>query len=111
MAYDEKLAGRIRKALAHLPNVKEIKMFGSLAFMVNDKMCITAGADRMMCRIDQAIYNEAVTRNGVRPVIMRGRELKGYVHVSRDSIKNESDFDYWIAQVLNYNKIAESSKK
>ena len=70
MAYDEKLADRIRKALVHLPNAKEKKMFGSLAFMVDTKMCITAGADRIMCRIDPAIHDEAVKRKGSHTVIM-----------------------------------------
>lgn len=31
MAYDEKLAERIRKALAQLPKVQEKKMFGGLS--------------------------------------------------------------------------------
>jgi TfoX/Sxy family transcriptional regulator of competence genes len=104
MAYDEKLAGRIRKALAHLPKVREKKMFGGLAFMVDDKMCVTAGADRIMCRIDPAIHEEVTKRKGCRSVIMRGREYKGYVHVDKDSIKNKKDFDYWIGLALEYNK-------
>lgn len=111
MAYNEKLAGRIRKVLAHLPNVKEKKMFGSLAFMVDNKLCITAGADRIMCRIDPAIHDEAIKRKGCHTVIMRGGEFKGYVYVNNDSIKDEENFDYWVALALNYNKIAKSSKK
>lgn len=41
MAYNEKLAGRIREmiALTH-KKVQEKKMFGGLCFMVNDKMCV-----------------------------------------------------------------------
>lgn len=111
MAYNEKLADRIRKALAHLPNVKEKKMFGGLAFMVDDKMCITAGSNRIMCRIDPGVHEEAIKRKGSRTVIMRGREYKGYVHVDEDNIKNKRDFDYWIGLALDYNKIAKSSKK
>lgn len=52
MAYDEKLANRIRGALSHLPAVEEKKMFGGLAFMVDNKMCIKAGADRIMSPLD-----------------------------------------------------------
>src|SRR4051794_12759066 len=111
MAYNEELANRIRKALAHLPNVKEKKMFGGLAFMVNDKMCITAGADRIMCRIDPAIHEEAIKRKGSRTLMMKGREYKGYVHVDETSIKNIKDFDYWLELALDYNKKAKSSKK
>lgn len=111
MAYNEKLVNRIRIALSHMPKVEEKKMFGGLAFMVDNKMCITAGADRIMCRIDPAIHEEAIKRKGCSTVLMRGREYKGYIHVNEDSIKNKKDFDYWIGLSFDYNKIAKASKK
>ena len=111
MAYNEKLADRIRGALADLPEVKEKKMFGGLAFMVNDKMCITVGKDRIMCRIDPAIHGEAIRKKGVVTVKMKGREYKGYVHVNEDVIKTKREFDYWIRLALDFNKIAKASKK
>ncbi len=98
-------------ALSHLPKVEEKKMFGGLAFIVDKKMCITAGADRIMCRIDPANHEEAIKRKGCSTVIMRGREYKGYVHVNEESIKNKKDFDYWIQLALDYNKIARASRK
>jgi hypothetical protein len=104
MAYNEKSANRIRIALSHLPNVKEKKMFGGLAFMVDNKMCITAGANRIMCRIDPAIHKEAISKKGCNTVIMGAREYKGYVHVNEDSIKNKKDFDYWIGLALETGK-------
>src|SRR6476659_396087 len=110
MAYSEKLAKRIRTALSHLPNVKEKKMFGSLAFMVNDKMCITAGPGRIMCRIDPALHDDAVKSKSVRPVIMKGKEYKGFVHVDEESIKSKKDLDHWIELALDHNKTAKSSK-
>ncbi len=110
MAYNENLAERIRKALTHLPKIKEKKMFGGLAFMVDDKMCLAAGADRIMCRINPAIHDDATKRKGCRTVIMRGREYKGYVHVDENNIKSKRDFDYWIKLALDYNKIAKASK-
>ncbi|MES1225339.1 MAG: RNA methyltransferase, partial [Bacteroidota bacterium] len=41
MAYNEKLADRVREiiAVAH-KNVEEKAMFGGLCFMVNNKMCV-----------------------------------------------------------------------
>ncbi len=77
MAYSEILANKIRQTLAHLPTVGEKKMFGGIAFMVDGKMCLTAGADRMMVRIDPNVHEEAIKRKGCRTVIMKGREYKG----------------------------------
>ena len=39
MAYDEKLAGRIRAMLGKSGEFDERKMFGGIAFMVDGHMC------------------------------------------------------------------------
>lgn len=111
MAYNENLANKIRKSLAHLPKVEEKKMFGRIAFLVNDKMCLTAGEDRMMCRIDPNLHEEALSRKGCRTVVMKGREYKGYVYVSEDSLQTKADFNYWVALALDFNKKAKVSDK
>jgi TfoX/Sxy family transcriptional regulator of competence genes len=111
MAYNEHLAERIRQALAHVPNVKEQKMFGGLAFMVNGKMCVTVGPARIMCRIDPALHEDAVQKKGVSTVIMGGRTYKGYVHVTEDEVKTSKALAYWIGLALDYNKTAKASKK
>jgi TfoX/Sxy family transcriptional regulator of competence genes len=111
MAYNEKLTNRVRKALKHLPKVEEKKMFSGITFMVNGKMCISVGDDRIMCRIDPVIHEEAVKKKGVRTVKMGGREYKGYIYVSEDAIKTKKEFDHWINLALEFNKIAKASKK
>ena len=111
MAYNEKLTARIREALAHLPKVEEKRMFRGVTFMVNDKMCISAGDNKIMCRIDPAIHEEVIKRKGCETVKMRGREYKGYVYVSEEGIKTKKDLDYWIQLALEFNKLAKPSKK
>jgi TfoX/Sxy family transcriptional regulator of competence genes len=111
MAYSEILANKIRQALAHLSAVEEKKMFGGIAFMVNGKMCLTAGPGRMMCRIDPNIHEEVVKRKGCRTVIMKGREYKGYVHVNEESLQTKADFNYWVALALDFNKKVKTSDK
>jgi len=111
MAHNEKLTGRIRTALAHLPKVEEIKMFRGVTFMVDGKMCISVGDDRIMCRIDPAVHEEAIKRKGCRTVEMKGRAYKGYVYVSEEGIKVKKDFDYWVGLALDFNKKAKASSK
>jgi len=43
MAYDEALADRIRDHLGDSPEITEMKMFGGVAFMLNDKMAVGIG--------------------------------------------------------------------
>lgn len=103
MAFSEELAKRIRNAVEHLP-VKEKKMFGSLAFLVNGKMCLTAGPARMMCRIDPKLHEKEVKRKGCTTVVMKNREYKGYIHVKEENLKNQNDFNHWINLALDFNK-------
>ena len=111
MAYDETLAQRVREALAAVRQVEEKKMFGGLAFMVNGKMCINVSKDRLMCRIDPALHDDAVENTGIESVRMRGRETKGFIYLDADAIKSKKAFDYWISHSLEYNKLAKASTK
>jgi TfoX/Sxy family transcriptional regulator of competence genes len=111
MAQNEKLTNRIREAFLDVPKVTEKTMFRGLTFMVDDKMCISVGDDEIMCRIDPAIHEEVITKNGCRTMKMKGREYKGYVFVSEEVLKTKKDLDYWVKLSLDFNKRAKASKK
>ena len=74
-------------------------------------MCLTTGADRMMCRIDPGIHEEALRKKGCRTVIMKGREYRGYVYVNEDSLQTKADLNYWMTLALAFNKKAKTSDK
>ena len=86
-------------------------MFRGISFMVNGKICVSTGNEELMCRIDPAIHEVAVEKNGCRTMVMNGREYKGYVYVHEDAIKNKKDFDYWISLSLDFNKRAKITPK
>ena len=111
MAENLKLTNRIREALGGIPKVTEKKMFRGITFMVNDKMCISVGDNEIMCRIDPAIHEEAISKKGVRTMEMKGKEYVGYVFVSEEVLKTKKDLDYWVSLSLDFNKRAKSSKK
>ena len=81
MSRDEALLGRVKAALARIRPVEERRMFGGITFMVRGQMCVSVGADRIMCRIDPAAHDAAVARKGATTVFMKGREYRGYVYV------------------------------
>lgn len=43
MAYDEQLVTKLRELTASSAGVSEMKMFGSLAFLMNGNMAVAAG--------------------------------------------------------------------
>jgi TfoX/Sxy family transcriptional regulator of competence genes len=111
MAFNEQLALRIREQLANLDNVEEQKMFRGITFMVDRKMCVCVSGQELMCRVDPGIHDELLQKKGCRPVIMRGREYRGYVLVSEDAVQTRDELAYWIGLSLAFNKYAKSSKK
>jgi TfoX/Sxy family transcriptional regulator of competence genes len=111
MAYNEKLANRIRERLADLPIIAEKEMMGGLTFMVNDKMCVGIIKDEMMCRIDPDLHETAIEKTGCRTMDFTKRPMKGYVMIDDTGMKTQKEFDYWVDLALDFNKRAKSSKK
>ena len=111
MAYNEKLANRMRELLQNKKRVEEKKMMGGLTFMVNDKMCVGVLNDDLMVRIDPDVYEVALERRGCREMDFTGRPMKGFVFVESDGIKSKKDLEYWLSLALEYNKKAKSSKR
>lgn len=111
MAYDEKLADRVREAMADVANVQEKKMFRGVTFMVNDKMCVSVSGNELMLRLDPELTEQLVEENGTRPMVHGGKHMKGFIYISEERFKNKKDFDHWIKLALDFNPIAKSSKK
>jgi len=112
MAYDEKLADRVRELifLTH-KDIEEKKMFGGLCFMVNDKMCVGVEKDRLMVRFDPAKNDEVMEMEGCQPMNFTGKVMKGYVFVDIDVLNTKKKLSYWVDLALEYNKVAKKSKK
>ncbi len=85
-------------------------MFGGITFMVNGKMCISVGPNRLMCRIDPELHEQAIERAGVRTVKMNGRAYRGFVHVCEEAVASRRDLNYWVSVCLEFNKRAKASR-
>jgi len=111
MAYDEKLADRIREVLVNVPKTTEKLMFGGVCFMVNKKMCIGVMKEEMMCRINPDKREEALEKPGCRIMTFTGKPMKGFVLVSEEGMKSAKDFKYWVSLCLEFNSVAKAAKK
>lgn len=100
MPYNEAIADQVRLELAHLPDTHEIKMYGGIAFMVNNKMCVCVGgskADNIMVRVGADTYEDALKRRGApdnhesssdqRLYLPRQRGAKGLGGVGRVGVE------------------------
>jgi len=105
MAYDELLAEEVRSHMPH-SQVVEKRMFGGLGFMLHGNMCVAVNnrPDHiMMVRIDPSDKN-ALKKKGAKVAIMRGREMPGWIFLTKEAIETEEDFKYWISLALDFNK-------
>lgn len=113
MAYSIELVNRIRERLSEVSglDIQEKKMFSGLSFLVNDKMCINVSHNNLMCRYDPDLEEEVSEKTGFLPMMMKGKQLKGYCYVEPAGFQKYDDFEYWIKICLDYNSVAKASKR
>lgn len=111
MAFNPDLAGRVRQWF-HRQGVatEEKRMMGGLCFMVDGKMCLGVETDRIMVRLDPAVYESALQNPGCRPMDFTGRPMKGFVWVTRVAVGTDQGLHDWAALALEFNPRAKSSK-
>lgn len=97
MAYDEKLAERIRDLLPDGVEVAEKKMFGGLAFLVNGNMAIAAsGQGGVMVRVDPEQSERLVGTTKAYPAEMRGRAMDGWLRVDPEDLRTRPQLAKWV---------------
>ena len=108
MAYDERLAERVRAALAEQTDFDEKKMFGGLAFMVNTHMACGLIRDDLMIRVGKANYDDALSR-GAQVMEMAGRPMRGMVKVPGPDVATDPRLAAWIDEAVAF-AVAEPPK-
>ena len=106
MTHSTALADRVRRALATRPSVREVKMFGGLAFMVDEAMvvCVMSDGD-LLVRADPQRADDLLTARGARPAEMgAGRAMgKSWITVGEEATTSDEGFDFWLGVALEYN--------
>ena len=98
MAYDEKLAARIRTALQDRSDVVEKQMFGGVAFMVRGHMSCGVVGSSLMVRIDPSDADALMKEPHVRPMDFTGRPMRGFLYVDPPGIATAAALRKWIGR-------------
>jgi hypothetical protein len=103
MAYDKDLAMRIRLLIGEPDGLGEKRMFGGLAFLIHGNMAVSAsGPGGLMLRVDPSRSEEYVDgRDGVR-VVMRGKEMDGWLRVGVGATQTDEQLARWIEVGIRY---------
>jgi hypothetical protein len=105
MAYDEDLAYRIRELVAADRGVEEKRMFGGLAFLINGNMSVAAsGQGGLLVRVPPDDTAKLVAHEHVEPMVMAGREARGWLRVTPDGVKSKRQLQSWVTRGVDYAK-------
>jgi TfoX/Sxy family transcriptional regulator of competence genes len=102
MPFNEHLARRVRDMLAAEHSVKEKRMFGGLAFMVNGHMCCGVVNENLVLRVGAEEYERALSRPHARVMDFTGREMKGFVYVDPQGWGTTARLRNWIELSLKF---------
>ena len=102
MAYDEKLAERVRGLLDDRSDYSERKMFGGLCFMIKGHMTAGVVKDELLLRVGPDRFEKVLSRKHARPMDFTGRPMKGMVYVGTDGLETKKQLQSWLAPALDF---------
>ncbi len=108
MPYDAELVERVRRVLPER-DLREVRMFGGLALMLDDRMLVSVGADDLLVRVAPDQDAELLTRPGARRAVM-GRERsmgQGWISVDRQSLATDAQLRPWLDAALDLHRRAQ----
>jgi len=101
MAYDEKLADRVRDVFETEDGVTERKMFGGLAFMVRGNMACGIVGDELMLRLGADGAESALEHPHVRPMDFTGKPMTGMVFVGPGGLRGAA-LQRWVSRAVGF---------
>lgn len=87
---DQELSGSVRAALAEAGDIREVRMFGGIGFMLNGNMVAAASRRGLLLRVGKERQAEALAQSAARPMVMRGRTMEGYVYVDSPALNKHT---------------------
>jgi hypothetical protein len=102
VAYDERLADRVRALLSDEFGVTEQKMFGGLAFMLRGNMCCGVMGEDLILRLGPEGGASALEEPGIGQFDFTGRPMKAFVVAEASAIAAEEDLRRWVGEAVAF---------
>jgi TfoX/Sxy family transcriptional regulator of competence genes len=83
--------------------VRERKMFGGLAFLVNGHMAVAAsGEGGLLVGVPKAEASTLLGKPHTRPMVMRGRDMAGWISVSNEGVRTKRQLTPWVRRGVDH---------
>ena len=102
MAYDEKLADRIRAIVGKDQRVTEKRMFGGVAWMIDGNMFVGIAKGELMVRVGPVAHEDALSQPHARIMDFTGKPMRGYVFVAPAGFASDDSLNAWIARATDF---------
>ena len=102
MAYSRLLAERLYALFEERDDISERKMFGGLALMLANNMCVGVIGDTLMVRVGPEAYEVTLLEPYVREMDFTGKPLRGFVYVATEGIADDEALAAWVARGVEF---------
>lgn len=90
MTSEEELASSVRSSLRDAGDIREVRMFGGIGFMLNGNLVAAASRRGLLLRVGKDLQDKALAQCSARPMVMRGRAMEGYVYVDPPALSKQT---------------------
>jgi TfoX/Sxy family transcriptional regulator of competence genes len=97
----DELAASVRAGLSAAGDIREIKMFGGIGFMLNGNMVAAASKRGLLVRVGKDRQAHSLAQAGARAMEMRGRVMEGYIYVEPSELTDDTMRD-WLQAALAF---------
>ena len=101
MAYNLKLAERIRIELGEIPFVEK-KMFGGVGFLIHGNMAVGMYKEDLIVRVHPAKHEKLLKKTGVKLFDITGRPMKGWLMVEPEGCKTAKQLSAWVKESVEF---------
>ena len=102
MAYDERLADRVRGLVTGQRDILEKKMFGGITFLMNGNMLCCASTKGLMVRVGAAAEASALESPHASPCLGAGRRMAGFLMIEPEGLTTDAELHRWLFMARRY---------
>ena len=104
MAYDLKLAQRVREVLGSIKGLSEKEQFGGVAFLLRGNVACGIIGDELLVRVGPQRHDEAMSSEVAKPFSLTGRPSKGWALVAPSGLRSPARLKKWVEMGLEFAK-------
>jgi TfoX/Sxy family transcriptional regulator of competence genes len=102
MAFDEKLAQRVRDGLGKQAGIVEKKMFGGVTFTLNGNMLCSIKDSDFSVRVGEDQHDAAMKKASVREFLQFNKPVRGTVTVGAAGVNADGELKAWLKQGVDF---------